>query len=82
VWTTANVQALAALPAAEDDELLEAEPLELLDALLAEDSDDFDPEEPLESDDVEAVELPASELLDEVEAAGELALEPLRLSVR
>jgi len=70
------------LPAADDVELLELEPLEPLAALLAEDSDDFDPEELLESDEVEELEFPASELLDEVEAAGELALEPLRLSVR
>lgn len=76
-------QAVAALPAADEleppelvlDELFElAEPLE---------SADFDVEEELESDDDAAAALPASELLEEAdEAAGVLAVEPLRLSVR
>lgn len=76
-------QAVAALPAADELELPEVLLDELLELAALPEFDDFDPADALESPDDVEVELPASELLAAVdEAAGEVAVEPLRLSVR
>lgn len=76
-------QAVAALPAADELELPEVLLDELLELAELPEFDDFDPADALESPDDVEVELPASELLAAVdEAAGEVAVEPLRLSVR